>query len=73
MSTLQFEAYELLKEKLGQKEANLFIEYIESKVEKHVELQTKVLATNKDLLNTREELIKEISNVKSELSKTIYW
>jgi ABC-type antimicrobial peptide transport system permease subunit len=72
MSTLQIEAYELLKQKPGQQEANLFIEYIENKVDKQVENQTKILATTKDLLSTREDLIKEIAGVKSDLHKTIY-
>lgn len=48
MSASQLEAYEMLKQKLGQKEANLFIEYIENNVGKEVEIQSRTLATSKE-------------------------
>ncbi|MGI8951399.1 MAG: hypothetical protein ACR2FN_07415 [Chitinophagaceae bacterium] len=51
----------MLKQKLGEKEAKLFIEYIETKVEENVDHVTKQLVT-------KEDLHKEVSN----LHKTIY-
>lgn len=44
---------------------------IENKVEKQVELQTKIQATYIDLLNTREDLIKEISTLNRNSTKRL--
>ncbi len=61
MASLQLQAYEILKQKFGEKDASVVIDFIEAKVEKQVESNTKHLATKGDL-----------ADVKSELTKTIY-
>ena len=63
MSTLQLRTYDMLKEKLGEKDAQLFIEYIETKVGDEVVHETKQLATKQDLMLVREDFLKEISKV----------
>lgn len=63
MSTLQLRTYDMLKEKLGEKDAQLFIEYIEAKVGDEVEHGTKQLATKQDVMLVREDFLKEISKV----------
>jgi len=55
----------MLKSKLGEQEAKLFISYIESKVEQEVQHETRQLAT-------KEDMIKEIASAKSDLSRQIY-
>ncbi len=62
----------MLKQKLGEKEAKLFFEYIEEKVGEQVDHATTQLATKQDLMQAREDLLKEITNVKSELIKNVY-
>lgn len=59
MASLQLQAYE--KQKFGDKDASVVIDFIEANLEKQVELNTKHLATREDL-----------AEVKSELTKTIY-
>lgn len=59
MASLQLQAYE--KQKFGDKDAYVVINFIEANLEKQVELNTKHLATREDL-----------AEVKSELTKTIY-
>ncbi len=66
MSTLQLQTYDMLKEKFGEQEAQLFISYIESKVEQEVQHETKSLAT-------REDLAKEVALAKSDLTRQIYF
>jgi hypothetical protein len=61
MSSLQLQAYEILKQKFTETEAKVVIEYIEQKVEHQVTQETKHNATKQDL-----------AEIKSELSKTIY-
>lgn len=55
----------MLKSKLGEQEALLFISYIEFKVEQEVQHETRPLAT-------KEDMIKEITAAKSELTGQIY-
>ena len=61
MSSLQLQAYDIFKNKLGEKEAKVVIDYIEEQVEKQVLTETKSTASKQDL-----------SELKSELTKTIY-
>lgn len=65
MASLQLQAYEILKQKFGDKDASVVIDFIEANVEKQVELNTKHLAT-------REDLATGLGEVKSDLTKTIY-
>lgn len=63
--------YNILKIKLGDKEAKALIEYVESHVEKSFEKEIHRLATKKDLLALRLEL----KDQKSEIIKwmVIFW
>ncbi len=65
MSALQLQAYDMLKQKLGEQEAKLFISYLESEVEQELKHETKSLVT-------KEDLISSISEVKSDLTRQIY-
>jgi hypothetical protein len=71
MQVAEIELYEILKSKLGEKEARSVIEYIESKVERKFEEKRITLATKEDLLNTKSDLELKIEQVKSDLELKI--
>ena len=58
MHVAEIELYEILKTKLGEKEAKTLVEYIETKVEKKVEDKRDILATKEDLANVKSDIIK---------------
>lgn len=64
MSALPLQAYDMLKQKLGDQEAKLFISFLESEVKQELNLKTKTLVTKKDLTSA-------ISEVKSDLTRPI--
>jgi hypothetical protein len=58
MSTLELKAYEIFKNKLGEKEAETLIDYFESKAEKKIAEKRDLFATKEDLANLKAEIIK---------------
>ncbi len=58
MSTLELKAYEIFKNKLGEKEAETLIEYFDSKSEKKITEKKDLFATKEDLANLKAEIIK---------------
>jgi hypothetical protein len=58
MQIAEIELYEILKEKVGEKEAKTLVEYIEAKVEKKFQEKKDILATKEDLANLRADIIK---------------
>ena len=58
MHVAEIELYEILKEKVGEKEAKTLVEYIETKVEKKFEEKHDILATKTDLANMKADIIK---------------
>ena len=58
MSTLELKAYEIFKNKLGEKEAEIVIEYFEAKAEEKYQQKKDVLATKEDLANVKADMIK---------------
>ena len=58
MHVAEIELYEILKSKLGEKEARTLVEYIETKVEKKLDEKKDILATKVDLANLKADIIK---------------
>ncbi len=56
----EIKLYELLKSRIGEKEAEAFIEILEEKVEKKFEQKKNELATKEDVSNLRAELLRTI-------------
>ena len=65
------EMFNILKMKLGEKEAKALTEYVESRVEKSIEKEKNVLATKEDIY----KLEVKMSEMKSEIIKWmfIFW
>ena len=58
MRVAEIELYEILKPKIGEKEARTLVEYIETKVDRKLEEKKDVLATKEDIANLRADIIK---------------
>lgn len=66
MQVAEIELYEILKTKLGEKEAKTLVEYIEAKVGKELEEKKDILATKEDINGLKIE----IEKVRTEMEKT---
>jgi hypothetical protein len=58
MHVAEIELYEILKTKLGDKEAKILVEYIETKVDKEYAAHIDVLSTKVDMANLKADIIK---------------
>ncbi|WP_295653520.1 hypothetical protein [uncultured Mucilaginibacter sp.] len=58
MQVSEIQLFQILKEKLGEKEAQNLIEFVETKVEKEFDSKKDSLATKEDLANVRSDVIK---------------
>ncbi len=65
MSITEIQLYNLLKAKVGDEQAQSLVEYIETKVKNELEEKQNIFATKNDLT-------REISNLRADLLKTIY-
>lgn len=68
MQVSEIQLFQMLREKIGEKEAQSLVEYVETKVEKEFD-------SKRDVLATKEDLAREIGNTKSEIIKWmfIFW
>lgn len=67
MSVSEIKLYKILKEKMGEDEAQSLVEYVETKIEAEFQEKQYVLATKQDLLVMRDELVGRIDRQKGEL------
>ncbi len=58
MTVTDIELYELLKSKMGEREAQSLVEYVKSSVKAEYEAKKDTLATKEDLANVKADLIK---------------
>jgi hypothetical protein len=63
MQVAEIELYEILKSKVGEKEAKTLVEYIEAKVEKKFEDKKDILATKQDIANLEIKIEKTRSDI----------
>ena len=68
MHVAEIELYELLKGKIGEKEAKSVIEYVEAKVDRKFDEKKDVLASKEDIAN----LEVKIERVKSDIIKWMF-
>jgi len=58
MIVSEIKLYELLKAKIGEREAEAFVEILENKVDRKFEDAKETLTTKEDLANTKVDIIK---------------
>ncbi len=63
MSTSELELYDVIKEKLGERESKMLLEFVGTKVSKEVSITSKVLATKEDIANLKTD---DIANLKTD-------
>jgi hypothetical protein len=68
MSVTEIQLFQILKAKLGGKEAEELVSFFKDEVKSEFENKREVLATKEDIANTKEYILQ----VKPELSKSIY-
>jgi hypothetical protein len=68
ISMTEIELYEILKSKVGDKEAKALVEYVEATVEQKLEEKKDVLATKQDIAN----LELKIEQVRSDIIKWMF-
>ncbi|MCW3112125.1 MAG: hypothetical protein JWR18_521 [Segetibacter sp.] len=69
MVVSEIKLYELLKAKIGESEAEAFIQILENKVETRLNEKTSVFATKEDLAKTEGKLLSTISEAKVDIIK----
>lgn len=79
MSALKFRVYEIFKSKLGEKEAEIVIEYFEAKTEDKYQQKKDILLTKDDKIeilskieSVNQELISKIESGKTEMIKWFF-
>lgn len=70
MHVAEIELYEILKTKLGEKEAKTLVEYIEAKVEKGLDEKKDILATKQDIADLKAATKQDIAQLEIKLEKT---
>jgi len=70
MYAAEIELYEILKPKIGEKEARTLVEYIETRVERKFEEKKDVLATKQDITDLKMATKQDIANLEIKLEKT---
>jgi hypothetical protein len=82
ITTTGIQLFQILKEKLGEKEAEALVSFVDSKLKENNEANLNVLATKEDIakltLSTKEDITKldlKISEVKADMIKWmfIFW
>lgn len=58
MSVSEIQLFNILKERIGEKEAQSLVEFVESRVEKEFEKNKDHLATKKDIAESKADMIK---------------
>jgi len=72
MQVAEIELYEILKPKIGEKEARTLVEYIETKVDRKLEEKKDVLATKEDVANLRAATKEDIANLRADIIKWMF-
>ncbi len=64
-----------LRQKLGEKEAESLVSFVDSKLKENNENNLKIIATKEDVVKSESKLSIEIANIKAEMIKwmSIFW
>jgi len=75
ITTSEIQLFRILKEKLGEKEAEALVDFVDAKIKNGNDANLKILATKEDIYNLRSELQKQIVDTKAEMIKWmfIFW
>ena len=73
--TSELQLFQILKQKLGDIEAEVLVTFVDAKIKEANEQNLKVAATKEDTLNLRTELKTDIAEAKADIIKwmSIFW
>ena len=67
MTTESIQFFQVLKTRLGEREAEAIVDYVDNSLKENDRQMQEILATKEDLANLRGELRTEIAEVKSDI------
>ena len=75
ITTSDIQLFQILKLKMGEREAEALVTFVDNKIKENNEANLKVLATREDIANLRTELKVEMKEMKAEMIKWmfIFW
>lgn len=75
MTVSEVDLYNILKKKLGEKEADTLVSFVKEEVTSKFEDQKDFFSSKEDLANVKTELVEKISNFKADIIKWmfIFW
>jgi len=71
MVVSEIKLYELLKAKIGEREAEAFLQILDNRVETRINEKTTLFATKEDLAKTEGKLLSTISEAKVDMIKWV--
>ena len=72
LNVTSLQLFQILKEKLGEKEAEALVGFVDAKLKENNENNLKILATKEDLAKLEGKLDTKISEVKVEIIKWLF-
>jgi hypothetical protein len=75
MVVTETQLFQILKNKLGEKEAQTLVTFVQEEVKAELNRETDVLATKQDVFGVKEDIYilkEDLANVKSDLLRTVY-
>ena len=75
ITTTDIQLFQILRQKVGEQEAEALVSFVDSKIKDNNETNLRVLATKEDIAKSEGKLEVKISEVKSEIIKWmfIFW
>jgi cytochrome c-type biogenesis protein CcmH/NrfG len=70
ITTTDIQLYEILKQKLGNKEAEALVGFVDSRIKETNEQNLKILTTKEDLKNLELKLTQQIDETKLKIAET---
>ena len=68
--TTDIQLFRILKERLGEKEAEALVEFVDNKLKENNDVNLKILATKEDIASTKEDLAADIASTRTLIAET---
>ena len=68
--TTDIQLFRILKERLGEKEAEALVDFVDNKLKENNDVNLKILATKEDIASTKEDLAADIASTRTLIAET---
>lgn len=72
LTMTDIQLFQILKQKLGEKEAEALVTFVDSKLKENNEANLKVVATREDVVRLKGDLETKISDTKSDIIRWVF-